>query len=400
MENNSENYDLVLVVEYFRSATAYLSIIKGLVSKYSIGIYQVEICDCDAKKNNSAQVEFVNECVRLGANKIISEVVNTKVLLIPQRPLKDNVIHDLHKRFKAKTAILLLAFAYAGLKKQDKILQYFEFKKAYAIDKDFIKFLADKRGASKIYNEIDIVEVGLPFKKHPITDGFNVDYILAMPTLFSFSYERDKWAFLETVQRLMTYIAEDDTIVHKPHNGSEQDQFSSSSARLLLQKLNFFPGKQYIFKLVATYSPIKKIRDLAGKLYTAYLYEKVLVRTITMEQAGGYPNFAMEAYLPGVNKGVIGGTSNTMWGTLFFNLPYFNCVDLLSQKRHGENKLYGKKKPENFIELNLQYFMVPYCDGKYVFDEKLWDIPSVESRNGDLIEELRRDITSCQRREK
>ena len=392
MKNDFENYDLVLVVEYFRATTAYLSIIKGLASEFSIGIYQVEIYDNDAGKNDSAQVEFINECVRLGANKIISKVVETKVLLIPQRPLNDNVIHDLHERFNAKTTILLLGFAFAGLKNQDAILECFNFKKVYAVDKEFLDFLLKKRGEEEKYENIDVVEVGLPYGKYPVLGEFSADYILAIPTPLSFPYELDKWAFLNAVKKIISKIDVDDVIVHKPHNGSDRDQFSSPTFRAILKKLKYFPGSIYLIKFVIRYFPILFIQNLSAKLYTAFLYEQVLKRTISMEQAGGFPYFAMEAYLPGVNKGVIGGTSNTMWGTLYYKLPFFNCVDIVSQKRNGKNKLYGNKRADKYMELNLQYFMIPYCNGRMEFDETLWSIPSDGSRSGDLIKELRREI--------
>ena len=392
MKNDFENYDLVLVVEYFRATTAYLSIIKGLASEFSIGIYQVEIYDNDAGKNDSAQVEFINECVRLGANKIISKVVETKVLLIPQRPLNDNVIHDLHERFNAKTTILLLGFAFAGLKNQDAILECFNFKKVYAVDKEFLDFLLKKRGEEEKYENIDVVEVGLPYGKYPVLGEFSADYILAIPTPLSFPYELDKWAFLNAVKKIISKIDVDDVIVHKPHNGSDRDQFSSPTFRAILKKLKYFPGSIYLIKFVIRYFPILFIQNLSAKLYTAFLYEQVLKRTISMEQAGGFPYFAMEAYLPGVNKGVIGGTSNTMWGTLYYRLPFFNCVDILSQKRNGKNKLYGNKRADKYLELNLQYFMIPYCNGRMEFDETLWEIPSDGCQDGDLIDELRKEI--------
>ena len=392
MKNDSENYDLVLVVEYFRATTVYLSVIKSLALKFSIGIYQVEIYENDAGKNDSAQVEFVNECVRLGANEIISKTVETKVLLIPQRPLNDNVIHDLHERFNAKTTVLLLGFAFAGLKKQDAILECFNFKKVYAVDKEFLDFLLKKRGGEKKYKNIDIVEVGLPYGKYSVLGKFSADYILAIPTPFSFPYELDKWKFLNAVEIIISKIDVNDVIVHKPHNGSDRDQFSSPTFRAILKKLKYFPGSIYLIKLVIRYFPILFIQNLSAKLYTAFLYEQVLKRTISMEQAGGFPYFAMEAYLPGVKKGVIGGTSNTMWGTLYYRLPFFNCVDILSQKRNGKNKLYGNKRADKYLELNLQYFMIPYCNGRMEFDETLWSIPSDGSRSGDLIKELRREI--------
>jgi len=389
-----ERYDIVLVVEYFRSVTSYLSIIKGLRSDFSIGVYQVPVCSFDAGKNNKAQGDFLELCQRLGADLVRPGLVKTSVLLIPQRPLRKDVIVDIQKKFDAESVVLLLGFAYPGIKMQDEIFQHFKFKKTYAIDENLIKFLANKRCANEIYDALNIVEVGLPFGKYPIIDSFNVDYILAMPTQFSFPYESDKWLFLEAVQELLMHIDVDDTIVHKPHNSAEHDQFSSKNMRILLRVLENIPGFKTFLKIAINRSPSRKVRFFTGKLYTAYLYEKILARTITMDKAGGSSHLAMEAFLPGVRKGVIGGTSNTMWGTLFFNLKFYNCVDIFNQKMDGENKLYGSKDRDKYLGLNLQYFMIPYCNGRLLFDEKLWNIPSVGCRNGDLIVELRKDIES------
>jgi hypothetical protein len=83
-----------------------------------------------------------------------------------------------------------------------------------------------------------------------------------------------------------------------------------------------------------------------------------------------------------------------MWGALFFKLPFFNCVDILNQQNNGPNKLHPNKKRDKHLELNLQYFMVPYCDGELNFDEKLWDIPSPNCRDVDLVEDLKAEIIS------
>lgn len=388
----SNKYDLVLILEYFRSATAYLSVIKALSAEFSIGIYQVPLSSSDADKHKKAQSEFLHSCELLGAQIIMSGPIEALVLLVPQRPLSQSVIADIQSKFDAKSTVVLLGFAYPGIKNQDEVFKHFEFKKAYAIDNQFIQFLVEKRNASAIYDKLNIVEVGLPFRKYSICGGFTADYILAMPTQFSFPYEYDKWLFLETVLHLFGDIGKDDIIVHKPHNGSEYDQFSSTRMRVLLGALRYIPKYEYLLKAIVPYIPIKKIRRFIEKLYTAHLYEKVLTRTITMDEAGGDSYLAMEAYLPGVNKGVIGGTSNTMWGTLYYELKFFNCVDILNQKRDGKDKLYGNKNPDQYLDLNLQYFLVPYCHGVKEFDETLWSIPSDGSRSGDLIKELRCEI--------
>jgi hypothetical protein len=99
----------------------------------------------------------------------------------------------------------------------------------------------------------------------------------------------------------------------------------------------------------------------------------------------------MEAFLPGVRKGVIGGLSNTIWGALFFSLPFYNCVAIEDQDRHTKNKLYNKD-PSRLLDLNLRFFHVPYCNAKLEFDPKYFDIIDESARQGDLIEELKNEI--------
>ena len=213
-----------------------------------------------------------------------------------------------------------------------------------------------------------------------------------MPTQFSFPYEKDKWLFLETTHKLFQKINDNDTIVHKPHNGSEYDQFSSKKIRRLLIVLKFIPKLERILKILISNISIKRIKAFFEKLYTAHLYASVLKRTITMKQAGGHNYIALEAYLPAVKKGVIGGASNTMWGTLYYELKFYNCVDIKNQNRGGKNKLYGNKNPDKYLDLNLDFFLVPFCNGNMNFDKNLWEIPSKGAQSGDLIEELKLEI--------
>ena len=129
------------------------------------------------------------------------------------------------------------------------------------------------------------------------------------------------------------------------------------------------------------------------RLYTAYLYEKIMARAISMESVTSRQNFAMEAFLPGVKKGVIGGLSNTIWGSLYFKLPFYNCVDRKLQDRHAKDTLY-KKDPSQLLDLNLRFFHVPYCEGRLDFDPKHFDIVDESTRRGDLIKELKNELES------
>jgi hypothetical protein len=174
-------------------------------------------------------------------------------------------------------------------------------------------------------------------------------------------------------------------IVHKPHNGLDIDQFASPKLRRALVLLRpFIPLVAALKSLIAAH-PGSKMLGLLGRIYTAYLYDSVLRRTVPIEELTPDYQYAMEAFMPGIRKGVIGGLSNTIWGTLFYRLPFYNCVDLARQQRESSHKTYGNKATSNALDLNMSYFHVPYCRGELTFDPKYFDILADSTRNGDIV---------------
>jgi hypothetical protein len=113
-----------------------------------------------------------------------------------------------------------------------------------------------------------------------------------------------------------------------------------------------------------------------------------------MDEATPDHHFAMEAFLPGVKKGVVGGLSNTIWGTLYFRLPFYNCVDIERQDRRSGKRLYNKD-PSQLLDLNLEFFNVPYCGGRLDFDPRYFDIIAESTREADLIGALRAELGSA-----
>ena len=134
-----------------------------------------------------------------------------------------------------------------------------------------------------------------------------------------------------------------------------------------------------------------KSGDAISSIYTAFLYKKVMDRVVPMNKMTPYHHFALEAFLPNVRKGVIGGLSNTIWGSLYFKLPFYNCVDIRRQDRGGEKTLY-KRDSTLRLDLNLKFFNVPHFEGRLEFDPKYFDIIDESARQGDLIEELKNEI--------
>ena len=106
-------------------------------------------------------------------------------------------------------------------------------------------------------------------------------------------------------------------------------------------------------------------------------------------------DLALEAFLPGVRKGVIGGLSNTIWGTLHARLPYYNCVDVASHRPEEGDRLYGRKPAERTLGLNLEFFSVPFCHGRLGFDPANFDVVSPSTRSADLIAVVEHEIETA-----
>jgi hypothetical protein len=101
-----------------------------------------------------------------------------------------------------------------------------------------------------------------------------------------------------------------------------------------------------------------------------------------------YSDISLEAFLPGVSGGVIGGLSNTIWGTLYFELTYYNCADEEERSKSTVNELLPHKDSSNYLDLNLQFFSVPSCHGDLSRGARGADIVTPQDRTGDLIEAI------------
>jgi hypothetical protein len=234
-----ELYDLILVVSFFRRLSSYLSILKYLANEYRIGLLPVPIDERLRQKNKKAQDEFMKYCHDLGGKSIVDYPANAKVCVVPQELYMEEAYAYIRKHLRCTRRLGLLSFAWAGL--HDRFINELDIKKVFVIDKAFLDFLLQHRGDPEVYKRLELVEIGLPFAKYPIFPKFECDYILAMPTPFSFPHEKDKWNFLQTVLALFKNISPDDEIVHKPHNAQEHDYFSTRKYRMLARSFKALP---------------------------------------------------------------------------------------------------------------------------------------------------------------
>jgi len=385
-------FDLLLVVGYWRSATAYLSIIRHLSSRFRIGLLMTDPGAALRQKTQESQAVFVRLCTEFGAEVLDGEALaSAKLMIVQQFPYSDDQVAEINSRTVAAKRVGLLTLAMSGIDKFDLFLQQFAIDRVYVPSRRLMNFLLERRETGDRYRDVQVVEVGLPFGTYPVFPEFRADWLIAAPTLFSFSTEAGKQAFLGCVLKLMAQIPRDAVIAYKPHNGNKLDYFVPATHYCLASVFALVPKGEALLRTLSTDSRAA-VRRFFSRTLTSALHRKVLRRAVPMIRLTPYADLSLEAFLPGVRNGVIGGLSNTIWGTLYFNLSFFNCADP-SLVDHNASELLNKSS-DALLRLNLEYFGVPYCEGDIGRGATGEGIVVDSDREGDLLESIKTDLAS------
>lgn len=383
------SYDLVLVVGYFRTAASFLAVAKSLGKSLRIAVLPVEADAAMKNKTGDAHGVFLDLCRQWGADVLApGHAAQAALMVVQQFPYSDELAASIRRDVRADRCVGLLTLAMAGLPKHDAFLAQFGIRKAYVPSRRFMEFLLGRRDAEARYREVVVEEVGLPFAQHRLFPEFGADWLIAAPTLFSFHTEAGKQQFLRTVLRLLSSIGREDVVVYKPHNGNSLDYFAPRLHYRLAGLAARLPGGRGVLKAISML-PWRRLRRQADRVNTCILHRAILERAVPMQAVTAFAGISLEAFLPGVRRGVIGGLSNTIWGTAYFDLPYYNCVD--ESHRQGASELLDKRS-DALLDLNLQYFGVPFCEGDLDVDTRALAIVRPEERRGDLVAAVLADL--------
>lgn len=387
MVQSYKQYDIILLLGYFRSASAYLSIIRYLSKDYRIGLLTTDAADSELQAKTGATHQiYLDLCHRFGAEIITCEGhYQTKILMVQQFKYPDKTANRVAQCVDAPIRLGLMALAMAGLEQHDYFLTQFDIQKVFVPNRRLLNFLIDHRDARERYSNVLVEEVGLPFDRYPVFPDFKTDWLIAAPTLFSFRSEPEKHIFLRNVLKLMSNIPSNDKVIYKSHNSSVLDYFTPKFHYGIAKILLKIPGAESIISSIHKKIPRLMAKPLE-KILTGILHLKILKRAKPLIQETVFGNISLEAFLPGVKKGVIGGLSNTIWGTLYFKLPFYNCVD--NSKRKAISELY-KRKSNNLLDLNLRFFGVHYCEGDINRGDRGEGIVADYEREGDIVMSLR-----------
>jgi len=388
------DFDLLLVIGYFRTATSYLSVVRHLSASYRIAVMPTSASRSLRSKTGEAEDLFISLCKSFGARIVTPDAsMRARLMVVQQFPYPADVVDTVNRNVRAERRVGLLNLATAGRADHDTFLPAFGIGKVYVPSRRFMDFLVDRRGAGARYSGIEVEEVGLPFARYPVFEDFRADWLIAVPTLFSFSTEAGKQDFLETILRLLQQIPADDVVAYKPHNGNALDYFVPRLHYGLAAVASSLPGAESTLRTLSRKAN-GPVRRHASKTYTSMLHRRVLQRATPMSEITPYADMSLEAFLPGVRKGVIGGRSNTIWGTLYFDRPFYNCVDP-KMVQIGRSEFVDKPSMA-LHDVNLQYFGVPFCAGNLAGGARGESIVRPEDRQGDLMRSLRLDLDSVE----
>lgn len=384
MKNKIENFDLIFIIGYFRNALPLLSVAKYL-KEYKVGMFFAPLENDSEKKIKNYQNRFKDLMLKEGVLECnLEKIHKTKILIVQQYVYNHNFLASLSKFLKYDKTIALLGYR-MGFGGNDLFFEYFRIDLCAINDINLFNLFVKKRNCNKIYRKYDVVEVGLPFLKYPPFQIPKIDWIIASPTTFSFENEYELNNYLKSVISLIEQIDSDELIVYKPHNGNEIDYLEGIYGKLS----KFIPIKKKIKGFIEF--TIRRLPYIFAKyfckLLSAYLQKSILERAVLLSEISDKHFLSIEAFIPNVKNGVIGGNSNTIWGTRFYKKKYLNC----SQNKTN-NKDITFKKADKTINLNLSYFGVPYCENNINFNKVKNKISNVDEIKLNLVDLVKKQL--------
>ena len=377
---NNEHYDLILVMGYFRSALSFLSIVKHLKSK-RIGLITSSSVEVKNKKVDKYTEKFITLLKENGAKICLKDQkYSTDLIVVQQHVYDDDFIKIISKNITYKKAIALIGYrlGYGG---NDLFLKYFDISICAINDKNLFKLFVDFRKCKNLYNKYEIREVGIPFLDYPPFETPYLDWLIASPTTFSFDNEKDKHKYLKNIIILLGQIDNSKTIAYKPHNGNQRDYFKKYNNIANLIPFPCLSAK--LIELFISYSH-KLVKKHFSFILTALLNKIILKRAVNLSKLSDKHYLPIEAFIPNLREGIIGGNSNTIWATRFYKKKYLNCIE---PKKFQSKEIYKKKNIT--LLTNLSYFGVPFCqnDINYKIDQDFKDYQKLSFNIVDLINE-------------
>ena len=381
-----KEYDIVLVHLLARKHNYYANIIKALSSQYRIGLLLSDEKGFYASRKGPRKLKgtdkkFRSLCVQLGAEIIyVDEEIRGKVVIIPvvlfsQLFASEDYMYKFRKNVTWGKLIVLLSLngSVHGL---DRIKVLGD-SKLFVPAKNIFEIKMKHEGKLKEIEDLDIIEMGLPYKKYPVFNDsdFDIDYLVAYPshTHFKGNSKKEKYAFVARLYKLLNKIDKTEKVYLKRHNNNDDSRFFSSFGCGTVRSLKM---ASIIADICLALSPFfrENLYKIGIKLKNSIIERKYP----SLAESTQYHNFGIELFLPHIRKGLITGYSTTQFHSLYNELPVYNC-----------------DPQENGKVATLPYnaaYMVKYCNGKLDFDQSNFNRISKECRNADVTQLIMKEL--------
>lgn len=361
-----KHYNLALIFVSFQRCCIYLSLIKELSGKYKIALCPQSADSKTFVRTKNTINDFLELCQSYGAELIYNEKISADLEILPQTNYTKETIERIDSNIKSTKTFWLSGLAMGNA--QYEFLHGKKIDKILVVDRNLYRYRINEYEGpeNQKFDEKDIIEIGVPYKKYPIFPSYGIDYLLANPTPFSFCCVSDRLEYLENVYSLILQTDEADIIALKPHNADERvDYIVSEKIFLALKGKLLAPFHSLIDssarKLVKLFRS-GFFHEFWVNVSIAILYAKLMKRVVRFSEITSFYNLNLELFLPNVKKGMITGRSNSIWHGLYNRLPVYNCID--------ENKEY-------FSDTKMHQYCMKYLNvhGNYYqleFDDMLF----------------------------
>tara|TARA_B100000212_G_C27339975_1_gene518733 strand:+ start:153 stop:1307 length:1155 start_codon:yes stop_codon:yes gene_type:complete len=374
---NDIEFDLIFIIGYFRSALPLLSVARHIKDK-RIGVIYAQNDELTNYKVKKYTDKFKDLLIKEDIFTCNEDYrYKTKILIIQEHIYCDLFLKKTSQNITYKYAIGLLGYR-LGFDANSKFLQNFKIDICTINDKNLFKLLVEKRNCANIFKKYTILEIGLPYLDYPPFETPKIDWLIASPTTFCFLDYKDLNRYLQNILKIINQVNKNELIAYKSHNGNQKDYLEKFSflTRCMPKNIILYWFLQYLSEIL----PLKFGKYFA--ILSASLIHRIILKRVTpLSDLSENYYLSAEAFIPNVRFGVIGGNSNTIWGTLFYKKKYLNCID------NRNKSLYNSKKADMALNLNLSYFGVPFCENdiKFKMNTKIRDKDLIKLNIVDLL---------------
>jgi hypothetical protein len=380
-----QHYNFALIFVGFQRCCLYLSIIKELSKSYNVAILPQEIDKKTSSRINNTNTSFLELCKDLGADIIYNEKITADIEILPQTHYSQMAINKINDNIASQKTFWLSGVAmgnaqyeYLFGKKIDKIL---------VIDRQFYDFrVTNFENEKPEFENDEILEIGIPYKKHPIFPTLGIDYLIANPTPFSFCNFQDRLVYLENVLSILEKIDESDLVVLKPHNADERADYIVNNKIYIFLTLNFIIPFHLIIEKLCRFSihisNLRGVSDFFIQILIGIKYYQVMKRSKNLKELTKWHNLNLELFLPNVEKGLITGRSNSIWHGLFLKKPTYNCIDA-TKPYYSDTKMH---------KYSMKYLNVHGNYNNLHFDKGLFKRINEQTRGIDMVNLLKEEL--------